>query len=228
MSRTALSRLKPHSVSLTEEPMATIYYDRDADLSLIRARKVAVLGYGSQGHAHALNLRDSGVDGPYRPARGQQVARGGRKGRARGHDAGRGDEVGRRRSWCSCRTRRRRRSTRKRSRPNLSAGKMLMFAHGFNIRFGTIGAAEGRGRHDDRAEVARPSRPRALRRGRRHAGAHRRASGRDRHRPRRSRSRTAARSASAAPASSRRRSRRRPRRISSASRPCSAAARARS
>ena len=41
--------------------MATIYYDRDADPSLIRARKVAVLGYGSQGHAHSLNLRDSGV-----------------------------------------------------------------------------------------------------------------------------------------------------------------------
>ena len=40
---------------------AKIYYDRDADLSLIRAKKVAVLGYGSQGHAHALNLRDSGV-----------------------------------------------------------------------------------------------------------------------------------------------------------------------
>ena len=42
--------------------MATIYYDKDADLSLIQGRKVAVLGYGSQGHAHALNLRDSGVD----------------------------------------------------------------------------------------------------------------------------------------------------------------------
>lgn len=42
--------------------MATIYYDTDADLSLIQGRKVAVLGYGSQGHAHALNLRDSGVD----------------------------------------------------------------------------------------------------------------------------------------------------------------------
>ena len=42
--------------------MATIYYDQDADLSLIQGRKVAVLGYGSQGHAHALNLRDSGVD----------------------------------------------------------------------------------------------------------------------------------------------------------------------
>src|SRR5436309_12440593 len=42
--------------------MADMYYDDDADLSLIRARKVAVLGYGSQGHAHALSLRDSGVD----------------------------------------------------------------------------------------------------------------------------------------------------------------------
>ncbi len=42
--------------------MATILYDDDADLSLIQGRKVAVLGYGSQGHAHSLNLRDSGVD----------------------------------------------------------------------------------------------------------------------------------------------------------------------
>ncbi|MFT6563853.1 MAG: ketol-acid reductoisomerase, partial [Actinomycetes bacterium] len=42
--------------------MAELFYDADADLSLIRSRKVAVLGYGSQGHAHALSLRDSGVD----------------------------------------------------------------------------------------------------------------------------------------------------------------------
>jgi ketol-acid reductoisomerase len=39
-----------------------IYYDDDADLSIVQGRKVAVLGYGSQGHAHALSLRDSGVD----------------------------------------------------------------------------------------------------------------------------------------------------------------------
>src|ERR1700712_4865908 len=39
-----------------------IFYDDDADLSLIQGKKVAVLGYGSQGHAHALSLRDSGVD----------------------------------------------------------------------------------------------------------------------------------------------------------------------
>ena len=42
--------------------MAKLYYDRDGDLSIIQSRKVAVIGYGSQGHAHALSLRDSGVD----------------------------------------------------------------------------------------------------------------------------------------------------------------------
>src|SRR4029077_17036082 len=41
--------------------MATMFYDKDADLSLIQAKKVAIIGYGSQGHAHALNLQDSGV-----------------------------------------------------------------------------------------------------------------------------------------------------------------------
>ncbi len=38
-----------------------VYYDRDADVNLIKGKKVAIIGYGSQGHAHALNLRDSGV-----------------------------------------------------------------------------------------------------------------------------------------------------------------------
>ena len=40
---------------------ATIFYNDDADLSLVQGRTVAIIGYGSQGHAHALNLRDSGV-----------------------------------------------------------------------------------------------------------------------------------------------------------------------
>ena len=39
-----------------------LFYDKDCDLSVIRAKKVAIIGYGSQGHAHALNLKDSGVD----------------------------------------------------------------------------------------------------------------------------------------------------------------------
>ena len=38
-----------------------VYYDRDADVNLIKGKKVAVVGYGSQGHAHAMNLRDSGA-----------------------------------------------------------------------------------------------------------------------------------------------------------------------
>ncbi|PJF33992.1 MAG: ketol-acid reductoisomerase, partial [Candidatus Thermofonsia Clade 1 bacterium] len=42
--------------------MATLYYDQDADLSLLDGKTVAIIGYGSQGHAHALNLRDSGVN----------------------------------------------------------------------------------------------------------------------------------------------------------------------
>ena len=41
---------------------ATVYYEADADRSIIHGRKVAIVGYGSQGHAHALNLKDSGVE----------------------------------------------------------------------------------------------------------------------------------------------------------------------
>src|ERR1700738_5408975 len=47
--------------SPTQEGAMRVYYDRDADINLIKAKKVAIVGYGSQGHAHALNLRDSGV-----------------------------------------------------------------------------------------------------------------------------------------------------------------------
>src|SRR5947209_12389932 len=42
--------------------MANVYYEKDADANLVASRKVAVIGYGSQGHAHALNLSESGVD----------------------------------------------------------------------------------------------------------------------------------------------------------------------
>lgn len=38
-----------------------VYYDRDADVNLVKSKKIAIVGYGSQGHAHAMNLRDSGV-----------------------------------------------------------------------------------------------------------------------------------------------------------------------
>src|SRR5690606_12376804 len=51
------------TTEITEyHPMMNIYYDKDCDLSLIKKRKVTIVGYGSQGHAHANNLKDSGVD----------------------------------------------------------------------------------------------------------------------------------------------------------------------
>ena len=70
-----------------------VYYDRDCDVNLIKDKKVAILGYGSQGHAHALNLRDSGaknvvsrcVTGPPAPRRPRQ--------RAAGHGHCRGSRV---------------------------------------------------------------------------------------------------------------------------------------
>lgn len=58
-----------------------VYYDRDADIGLVKGKKVAILGYGSQGHAHAQNLRNSGVAEiaialrPVRPARRRRKAR---------------------------------------------------------------------------------------------------------------------------------------------------------
>ena len=62
-----------------------VYYDRDADLNLIKSKKVAIIGYGSQGHAHALNLRDSGVANVAVGLRaGLQIRRQGREGRHQG------------------------------------------------------------------------------------------------------------------------------------------------
>src|SRR5688572_30807210 len=117
--------------------MATIYYDRDADLSLIRARKVAVLGYGSQGHAHALNLRDSGVT----------VAVGLHAGsRSKGAAEKEGLKVmtpGEATKWADVimvlvPDTTAAKLYREEIAPTLTAGKMLMLAHGFNIRYGTI------------------------------------------------------------------------------------------
>src|SRR5688572_10993198 len=51
----------PHP-SHREEKVATIYYEQDANADLLKNKRVAILGYGSQGHAHALNLKDSGFD----------------------------------------------------------------------------------------------------------------------------------------------------------------------
>jgi len=117
--------------------MATMYYDSDADLALIREQKVAVLGYGSQGHAHALNLRDSGVDVRVGLPRGSASRA---RARESGMEVGDPAEVS---AWADAvmvlapdtaqadlyRTA---------IEPHLAPGGLLLFAHGFNIRFGTI------------------------------------------------------------------------------------------
>src|SRR5947209_79931 len=117
--------------------MATMIYDEAADLAIIRGRKVAILGYGSQGHAHALNLKDSGVDVRVGLA---AASRSREKARAAGLTVGDPGEVTK---WADIvmvlvpDTTQARLYTEEIA-PNLSAGNMLMFAHGFNIRFGTI------------------------------------------------------------------------------------------
>jgi ketol-acid reductoisomerase len=117
--------------------MAKMYYDADADLNLIRGKKVAVIGYGSQGHAHALNLKDSGVQvkvGLSANSRSRAKAQ------AAGLEVGDVADVSK---WAdvimvlvpdtTAAT-----LFKDAIEPNLAAGKMLMFAHGFNIRFGTV------------------------------------------------------------------------------------------
>lgn len=117
--------------------MATIYYDDSSDLSLIQVKKVAIFGYGSQGHAHALNLRDSGID--------VRVAlHTGSRSRAKAEAAGltvtAGSDAA---AWADVVMLLTPDTTqagiyREQVAPHLSTGKMLMFAHGFNIRFKTI------------------------------------------------------------------------------------------
>jgi ketol-acid reductoisomerase len=117
--------------------MPTMYYDNDADLSLIRNRKVAIVGYGSQGHAHALNLRDSGVDVRVGlPPTSRSRARA----QAAGLTVGEVADVAK---WADVvmvliPDTTQGQVYREDIEPNLEPGNMLMFAHGFNIRFGTI------------------------------------------------------------------------------------------
>ena len=117
--------------------MATIYYDKDADLSLIQAKKVAIIGYGSQGHAHALNLRDSGAE--------VQV---GLRPESKSRDAAEAqgltvDTVPAVAEWADVIMMLAPDTSQpaiysEDIAPNLKPSKTLMFSHGFNIRFGTI------------------------------------------------------------------------------------------
>jgi ketol-acid reductoisomerase len=114
-----------------------IYDDTDADLGLIRGRKVAVLGYGSQGHAHALNLKDSGVDVRV----GLPAASASRK-KAEADGLTVTDPAAAS-AWADVimvlvPDTVAAALYRDAIKPNLAAGKTLMFAHGFNVRFGTL------------------------------------------------------------------------------------------
>ncbi len=117
--------------------MATIYYDKDADLSLIQSKNVAIIGYGSQGHAHALNLKDSGVNVAVGLADGSKSKA---KAQAAGLDVkGVADAA----KWADAIMILVPDTTapklyRESIAPHLGAGKTLMFAHGFNIRYATI------------------------------------------------------------------------------------------
>ena len=116
---------------------AEIFYDQDADISIIQGKKVAVIGYGSQGHAHSLNLKDSGVDvvvGLQAGSKSKAVAEEqGLKVLTPAEASAWADVImiltpdpAQRHVYASD------------IAPNLSAGKALVFGHGFSIRYGFI------------------------------------------------------------------------------------------
>ena len=122
--------------------MAEIFYDSDADLSVIQGKKVAIVGYGSQGHAHAQNLRDSGVEVVIALKEGSKSAP---KAQEDGFEV---LSVADATAWADlimilAPDQHQRSIYNDSIKPNLAAGKTLAFAHGFNIRFGYIKPAEG-------------------------------------------------------------------------------------
>ena len=122
--------------------MAEIFYDDNADLSIIQGKKVAVVGFGSQGHAHALNLRDSGVEVRVGLREGSKSAA---KAQEEGLTVGTVAEVA---EWADLimiltPDQDQRKVFADSIAPHLSEGKAIAFAHGFNIRFGYIEVPEG-------------------------------------------------------------------------------------
>jgi len=114
-----------------------IYYDKDADLSIIRAMKVAIVGYGSQGHAHANNLKDSGVDVVVglRPGSASAAKAEGAGLTVKPIDAAvQGADL----VMILAPDEHQARLYRDSVAPNIRQGAALAFAHGFNIHFGQI------------------------------------------------------------------------------------------
>jgi ketol-acid reductoisomerase len=117
--------------------VATIYHEDDADLSIIQNKKVAIIGYGSQGHAHALNLRDSGVDVRVGLAAGsksiEKAQQEGLRVLTVAEAVKEADLV-----MLLAPDHKQRQIYSESIEPNLKPGAALFFAHGFNIRFGYI------------------------------------------------------------------------------------------
>src|SRR5690349_1154799 len=116
---------------------AEVFYDDDADLAIIQGRKVAVIGYGSQGHAHSLSLRDSGVDVVV-------GLKGGSKSQAKAEEQGlKVLTPAEASAWADvimvlAPDTAQRKIYAESIEPNLTAGKALFFGHGLNIRFELI------------------------------------------------------------------------------------------
>ena len=114
-----------------------VYYDRDADMNLIIDKKIIIVGYGSQGHAHALNLNDSGVevrvglksDSPTK----KQVSKDGLQSQSVSEVSDWGDII-----MLLAPDQLQASIYNDQIAPSLKNGKVLMFSHGFNIRYGTI------------------------------------------------------------------------------------------
>ncbi|MGX8680657.1 MAG: ketol-acid reductoisomerase, partial [bacterium] len=117
--------------------MAKIFYETDCDLKLLDGKKVAIIGYGSQGHAHAQNLRESGVDVIVAEIPGSA---GWLKAEEQGFSAFTAAEAAKQADIIMILINDEYQAAmyRKDVAPNLEEGNMLMFAHGFNIHFNQI------------------------------------------------------------------------------------------
>ncbi len=117
--------------------MAKLYYQEDCNLNLLKGKKVAIIGYGSQGHAHALNLHESGVDvivGLYEGSKSWKLAEEAGLKVATAADASKEADV----IMILINDEKQAKLYKESIEPNLTAGKYLAFAHGFNIHFGQI------------------------------------------------------------------------------------------